>query len=1309
FLAKDAVTATYSRTAGETVAGGPYTITAALSPAAVLTNYTITYNTATFTINKATASVTPAAASKTYGTTDPAFTGTLSGFLASDAVTATYSRTAGETVAGGPYTISAVLSPATVLTNYTITYNTAAFTINKVTASVTPAAASKTYGATDPTFTGTLSGFLTNDAVTASYSRTAGETVAGGPYTISAVLSPAAVLTNYTITYNTAAFTINKATASVTPAAASKTYGATDPAFTGTLSGFLAKDAVTATYSRTAGETVAGSPYTISAVLSPAAVLTNYTITYNTAAFTINKVTASVTPAAASKTYGATDPAFTGTLSGFLAKDAVTATYSRTAGETVAGGPYTISAVLSPAAVLTNYTITYNTAAFTINKATASVTPAAASKTYGATDPAFTGTLSGFLAKDAVTATYSRTAGETVAGSPYTISAVLSPAAVLTNYTITYNTAAFTINKVTASVTPAAANKTYGAIDPAFTGTLSGLLAKETVTATYRRTAGETVAGGPYTISAVLSPAAVLTNYTITYNTAAFTINKATASVTPAAANKTYGAIDPAFTGTLSGFLAKDAVTATYSRTAGETVAGGPYTISAVLSPAAVLTNYTITYNTAAFTINKVTASVTPAAASKTYGAIDPAFTGTLSGFLASDAVTATYSRTAGETVAGGPYTISAVLSPATVLTNYTITYNTAAFTINKVTASVTPAAASKTYGATDPTFTGTLSGFLTNDAVTASYSRTAGETVAGGPYTISAVLSPAAVLTNYTITYNTAAFTINKATASVTPAAASKTYGATDPAFTGTLSGFLAKDAVTATYSRTAGETVAGSPYTISAVLSPAAVLTNYTITYNTAAFTINKVTASVTPAAASKTYGATDPAFTGTLSGFLAKDAVTATYSRTAGETVAGSPYTISAVLSPAAVLTNYTITYNTAAFTINKVTASVTPAAASKTYGATDPAFTGTLSGFLAKDAVTATYSRTAGETVAGGPYTISAVLSPATVLTNYTITYNTAAFTINKVTASVTPAAASKTYGATDPAFTGTLSGFLAKDAVTATYSRTAGETVAGGPYTISAVLSPATVLTNYTITYNTAAFTINKVTASVTPAAASKTYGATDPAFTGTLSGFLAKDAVTATYSRTAGETVAGGPYTISAVLSPATVLTNYTITYNTAAFTINKVTASVTPAAASKTYGAADPAFTGTLSGFLASDAVTASYSRAAGETVAGGPYTISAVLSPATVLTNYTITYNTAAFTINKATASVTPAAASKTYGTTDPAFTGTLGGFLASDAVTASYSRAAGETVAGSPYTISAVPSPAAVLTNYTINYNT
>ena len=53
------------------------------------------------------------------------------------------------------------------------------------------------------------------------------------------------------------------------------------------------------------------------------------------------------------------------------------------------------------------------------------------------------------------------------------------------------------------------------------------------------------------------------------------------------------------------------------------------------------------------------------------------------------------------------------------------------------------------------------------------------------------------------------------------------------------------------------------------------------------------------------SKVYGSADPALTGTLSGFLPADNVTAVYSRTTGETVLGSPYPISAVLSPAGVL--------------------------------------------------------------------------------------------------------------------------------------------------------------------------------------------------------------------------------------------------------------------------------------------------------------------------------------------------------------------------------------------------------------------
>jgi len=161
----------------------------------------------------------------------------------------------------------------------------------------------------------------------------------------------------------------------------------------------------------------------------------------------------------------------------------------------------------------------------------------------------------------------------------------------------------------------------------------------------------------------------------------------------------------------------------------------------------------------------------------------------------------------------------------------------------------------------------------------------------------------------------------------------------------------------------------------------------------------------------------------------------------------------------------------------FTINKAVASVRPNDGGKIYGSSDPVLTGTLSGFLPADNVTGIFTRVAGETV--GSYTVSGAAGPASVLSNYDITYNTASLMIAPLAVSVTPNPAAKTFGDTDPnpLTTGTLNGFLARDNVTASYSRTAGE--APGQYTINATLAPAAVLSNYTITYNTASFTIRK--------------------------------------------------------------------------------------------------------------------------------------------------------------------------------------------------------------------------------------
>jgi hypothetical protein len=213
---------------------GTYTVVAAFAGSP---DYSSGSASTTFTISPKAASVTPNAASKIYGSADPTLTGTVSGFLPIDNVQASFGRTAGETVLGGPYTISETLSSTGALSNYAITYNTASFTITPKAASVTPNAASKVYGSADPTLTGTLNGFLSNDNVHASFSRTAGETVAGGPYTISATLSPTGALNNYAITYNTASFAITKATPTVTVSDAGGTANGNPFPATGTVTG----------------------------------------------------------------------------------------------------------------------------------------------------------------------------------------------------------------------------------------------------------------------------------------------------------------------------------------------------------------------------------------------------------------------------------------------------------------------------------------------------------------------------------------------------------------------------------------------------------------------------------------------------------------------------------------------------------------------------------------------------------------------------------------------------------------------------------------------------------------------------------------------------------------------------------------------------------------------------------------------------------------------------------------------------------------------------------------------------------------
>jgi hypothetical protein len=169
------------------------------------------------------------------------------------------------------------------------------------------------------------------------------------------------------------------------------------------------------------------------------------------------------------------------------------------------------------------------------------------------------------------------------------------------------------------------------------------------------------------------------------------------------------------------------------------------------------------------------------------------------------------------------------------------------------------------------------------------------------------------------------------------------------------------------------------------------------------------------------------------------------------------------------------------------------------------------------------------------------------------------------------------------------------------------------------------------LTNFAITPANGSYTINKAPVTATAGSGSATYDG------GTHS--PAACAVTGPYTGTlscANLPASVGPNAGTSTITPDMIgpgQTNFDITLANGSYTIDRKAASVTPDPKSKFFGGADPILTGTLSGFLAADNVTASYSRVPGENV--GTYTISATLAPAGVLGNYDVTYKTSVFTI--------------------------------------------------------------------------
>ena len=424
----------------------------------------------------------------------------------------------------------------------------------------------------------------------------------------------------------------------------------------------------------------------------------------------------------------------------------------------------------------------------------------------------------------------------------------------------------------------------------------------------------------------------------------------------------------------------------------------------------------------------------------------------------------------------------------------------------------VNPDAVSGVYGAPDPTITYSATGFdtSTTDSVATAFSgalsRATGNNVGSYAYNKGTLFSPLGYVVKLGTNTGTS-FSITPANLSVTANAASKTYDGT--AYSGgngvTYAGFVLGDTATALGGTLGyGGTSQGAVNTGNYTITPSGLTSsNYRINYFDGTLTILAAGINLINLTGQRAYDGTANVAAGifSLGGLVPGQNLTltgvgtipsqnaGTYSVTLGTLALGDGTGTGAGLA-----SNYTLTGGTHVATILPVTLTYTANLANRLYGAANPAFSGSVSGFVANETLasattgTALFDSTATSSSAVGSYPITGSGLTAN-FGNYAFTQapgNATALTINPAQITAVPISGSLT-GSTSKVYDGTtaatltpanysLTGWVSTDG--ATVSKTSGTfdtanagtgktvtvSLAGSDY----VPTGSTALSNYTL-------------------------------------------------------------------------------------------------------------------------------------------------------------------------------------------------------------------------------------------------
>lgn len=736
-------------------------------------------------------------------------------------------------------------------------------TITKAPLTATADNQTRTYGAADPKFTISYSGFVNGDDITAITEPTPGTTATTtsdvGTYPIALTGGSAA---NYSLSLIDGTLTITQAMLTVTADDKIMIYGDAQPALTQTITGFVNTDDETVLdvvpqLSTTVTATSNAGVYTISSLGGSDL---NYSFTYTDGALTINKAALTATADNHSKVYGEANPALTFVYSGFVNGEDATVldtppVTNTTADATTGAGAYPI---IFTAGADNNYEITTVDGLLTVTKAPLTATADDKTRTYGAADPVFTISYTGFVNGDDATAITEPTTGTitTITSDVGTYPIALTGGSA-DNYDLTLVDGTLSITSVDLSVTADDQSIIYGDALPALTQTITGFVNGEDETVldvvpTISTTATATSDAGVYITS---SSGGSDINYTFTYTDGALTINKAALTATADDQTKVYGEANPALTFIYSGFVNGEDETVldtppVTTTTADVTSGAGTYPITFT---AGTDINYEITTVDGILTVTKAQLTATADDITRTYGTANPELTISYTGFLNGDDAAAITepSISTGATISSAVGNYNIVLSGGSS-DNYNLSLVDGLLTITEAVLTVTAHDETITYGDNIPALSQSITGFVNDDTesvidIIPVLTTTATNISNAGSY---AITSSDGADDNYLFNYVEGSLLIEKAPLSVIADDKDRIYGEENPPLTITFNGFVnGEDTSVLDIVPTAStEATAGSNAGTYAILLSNAADNNYEITMTAGVLTVNKADQTIT-----------------------------------------------------------------------------------------------------------------------------------------------------------------------------------------------------------------------------------------------------------------------------------------------------------------------------------------------------------------------------------------------------------------------------------------------------------------------------